>query len=224
MVELFVKAHGRLDAMVCNAGIAAGLLLVRHRDDEWTRIIDTNLTGTFHCMQAAAARMIETGGGSLIVIGSYAGAHGTTGQAAYASAKAGLVALTRVVAMDMARSKVACNAIAPFAATRVTESIQPDNEAQAAYKARALRIPAHYVARVAAFLASNAHEVSGQLFGVRGRELMLFSQPRPVARLTMEPGTAWDPDGLGKSVSGASSGAMTDLATDLEFFNSEPQL
>jgi NAD(P)-dependent dehydrogenase (short-subunit alcohol dehydrogenase family) len=228
-VRLALERFGALDIVVNNAAILRDAFIFKAERANWERVIGTNLGAAFALLAAATPLMREQQKagrlpGRVVNIVSSAGLFGNFGQSAYASAKAGLVALTRVVAMDMARSKVACNAIAPFAATRVTESIQPANEAQAAYKARALRIPAHYVARVAAFLASNAHEVSGQLFGVRGRELMLFSQPRPVARLTMEPGTAWDPDGLGKSVSGAFSGAMTDLATDLEFFNSEPQL
>ncbi|HYN27344.1 MAG TPA: SDR family NAD(P)-dependent oxidoreductase, partial [Burkholderiales bacterium] len=158
----------------------------------------------------------------IVNIVSSAGLFGNFGQSAYASAKAGMVGLTRVVAMDMARSKVACNAIAPFAATRVTATIQPANEAQAAYKERALRIPAHYVARLAALLCSNAHDITGQLFGVRGRELFLFSQPRPVARTLMNPGFSWDLEGLAKTMQSEFAGKLTDLGTDLEFFNTEP--
>src|SRR5204863_66575 len=76
------------------------------------------------------------------------------------------------------------NAVAPFAATRVTESIKPANDAQAAYQGKALRVPAFYVARLVSFLASDAaSHVSGQLFGARGRELFVFSQPRPAQRL-----------------------------------------
>src|SRR6266850_1384357 len=133
-----------------------------------------------------------------------------------------LLGLTRVVAMDMARSKVACNAIAPFAATRVTATIQPANEAQAAYKERALRIPAHYVARLTALLCSNAHDITGQVFGVRGRELFLFSQARPVARTPMNPGTSWGLEDLAKTMETGFAGKLTDLGTDLEFFNTEP--
>jgi len=124
--------------------------------------------------------------------------------------------------MDMTRSKIACNAIAPFAATRVTATIQPANEAQAAYKERALRIPAHYVARLTALLCSNAHDVTGQLFGVRGRELFLFSQPRPVARTLMKAGTSWSFEDLAKTMETEFAGKLTDLGTDLEFFNTEP--
>ena len=76
--------------------------------------------------------------GRIVNIISTAGLYGNFGQAAYAAAKAGLVGLTRVAAMDLARSQIHCNAVAPFAATRVTESIQPANEAQAAYKAACL--------------------------------------------------------------------------------------
>ena len=152
------------------------------------------------------------------------GLYGNFGQAAYASAKSGLVGLTRVVAMDMARSKVNCNAVAPFAATRVTESIQPANDAQAAYKARALTIPAGYVARLVAYLSTSGCEATGQVFGVRGREVFLFAQPRPVARLV----TPSLPDVTMESLDAAIALQMrddfTDLGTDLEAFNSEPLL
>jgi len=120
--------------------------------ENWDQVVATNLTTPFALLAAATPIMREQqkngrAPGRIVNIVSSAGLFGNFGQAAYASAKAGLVGLTRVVAMDMSRSKVACNAIAPFAATRVTDSIQPANEAQAAYKQRALQIPAHYVAR-----------------------------------------------------------------------------
>jgi hypothetical protein len=104
----------------------------------------------------------------------------------------------------------------------VTESIQPANEAQAAYKQRALLIPAHYVARLTAFLSGDRHTLTGQLFGVRGRELLLFSQPRPVARTLMSAGADWDEATLARAIDGEFAGGLTDLATDLEFFNTEP--
>ena len=66
------------------------------------------------------------------------------------------------------------------------------------------------------------HDLTGQLFGVRGRELLLFSQPRPVARTLMSAGTAWDESELARAINGELVGGLTDLATDLEFFNTEP--
>ena len=116
----------------------------------------------------------------------------------------------------------ACNAIAPFAATRVTESIQPANDGQAQYKSRAAKVPARHVARVAAFLASNAHDISGQLFGVRGRELFVFSQPRPAARAEVPAAEPWDGRLLGRIIDRELAGTFADLRTDLELFNTEP--
>lgn len=228
-VKLAVERFGAIDIVVNNAAILRDAFIFKAERGNWERVITNNLTGAFAVLAAATPAMREQqkagrAPGRIVNIVSSAGLFGNFGQSAYASAKAGLVGLTRVVAMDMARSKVACNAIAPFAATRVTETIQPANEAQAAYKERALRIPAHYVARLATFLASNAHEMTGQLFGVRGRELMLFSQPRPVARVEMTPGPEWEADAFAAKLRQGVEGKLTDLASDLEFFNTEPLL
>src|SRR5687768_10864134 len=87
LVKNFIRDYGRLDTIVCNAGIAAAELVVKQRVEDWRRVIATDLTGAFHCVQAAGRAMVESGGGSIIVVGSYAGAQGSTGQAAYASAK-----------------------------------------------------------------------------------------------------------------------------------------
>lgn len=228
-VKLAVERFGAIDIVVNNAAILRDAFIFKAERANWERVITNNLTGAFAVLAAATPPMREQqkagrAPGRIVNVVSSAGLFGNFGQSAYASAKAGLVGLTRVVAMDMARSKVACNAIAPFAATRVTETIQPANEVQATYKERALRIPAHYVARLATFLASNAHEMTGQLFGVRGRELMLFSQPRPVARVEMTPGTEWDVDAFAAALRQGVEGKLTELATDLEFFNTKPLL
>lgn len=226
-VKLAAEKFGALDIVVNNAAILRDAFIFKASRENWEQLIANNLTAAFALLAAATPLMREQqrngrAPGRIVNIVSSAGLFGNFGQSAYASAKAGLVGLTRVVAMDMARSKVACNAIAPFAATRVTETIQPANDAQAAYKERALRIPAHYVARLTALLCSNAHDITGQLFGVRGLELFLFSQPRPVARTLMNPGFSWDLEGLAKTMQSEFAGKLTDLRTDLEFFNTEP--
>lgn len=226
-VKLAVEKFGALDIVVNNAAILRDALIFKAGRENWEQVVANNLSAPFALLAAATPLMREqqkTGRapGRIVNIVSSAGLFGNFGQSAYASAKAGLMGLTRVVAMDMARSKVACNAIAPFAATRVTATIQPANDAQAAYKERALRIPAHYVARLTSFLCSNAHDITGQLLGVRGRELFLFSQPRPVARVLMNEGTSWNPEDLAKAMETGFAGKLTDLGTDLEFFNTEP--
>jgi NAD(P)-dependent dehydrogenase (short-subunit alcohol dehydrogenase family) len=227
VVESAVKSYGTIDIVINNAAILRDGFIFKANRDNWDQVIANNLSVPFALLAAATPLMREQhkagrAPGRIVNIVSSAGLFGNFGQAAYASAKAGLVGLTRVVAMDMSRSKVTCNAIAPFAATRVTDSIQPANEAQATYKARALQIPAHYVARLAALLSSDANALTGQLFGVRGRELLLFSQPRPVARLEMAAGTDWDESALAQAIRDECGAGLTDLATDLEFFNSEP--
>jgi NAD(P)-dependent dehydrogenase (short-subunit alcohol dehydrogenase family) len=227
-VDLAVRRFGGLDIVVNAAAILRDGFVFKAEPENWDAVLRTNLSAAFHVLAAATPVMREhaksnRGGnpyawGRIVNIVSTAGLYGNYGQSAYASAKAGLVGLTRVVALDMARSGVTANAVAPFAATRVTETIKPANPAQAAYKERALKVPARAVGELVAWLAgSEARDVTGQLFGVRGREIFLFSQPRPVARL-VNPGG----DALGAAIASALKPHFTGLETDLEAFSSEP--
>lgn len=229
LVGLALERFGAVDIIVNNAAILRDAFIFKGRREEFERVLATNLVAPFALLAAATPAMREQAKqgrapGRIINMVSSAGLIGNLGQCAYAASKAGLFGLTRVVAMDMARSKVACNAVAPFAATRVTESIQPANDEQAQYKSRALRIPARHVAHLVTYLASNAHEVTGQLFGVRGREVFAFSQPRPAARGEMPGGERWNARSLGRLLEVDLASAFTDLKTDLELFNSEPLL
>jgi NAD(P)-dependent dehydrogenase (short-subunit alcohol dehydrogenase family) len=227
-VELAVRRFGGLDVVVNAAAILRDAFIFKAEPENWDAVLRTNLTAAFHVLAAATPVMREQakanrGGspyawGRIVNIVSTAGLYGNYGQAAYASAKAGLVGLTRVVALDMARSGVTANAVAPFAATRVTETIKPANPAQATYKERALKVPARAVGELVAWLAGpGAKDVTGQLFGVRGREIFLFSQPRPVARL-VNPGG----DGLGPAIASALKPHFVGPETDLEAFSTEP--
>ncbi len=197
---------------------------------DWDAVIRNNLSAAYYLMTAATPLMCEAskagrGGGSwgrIVNIVSTAGFYGNYGQASYASAKGGLVALSRIAALDLARHGITSNAVAPFAATRVSEAIKPANEAQAHYKARALKLSAKHVASFVAYLAGPAAaKISGQLFGVRGREIFLFSQPRPQARLVNNDAD-WTPESLAEAVATEFTPYMTELSTDLEAFNSEP--
>ena len=141
---------------------------------------------------------------------------------AYAASKGGLISLMRIAALDMARSGVTSNAIAPFARTRVTEIIQPANDEQAAYKERALKIEALHVANFAAWLCTEAAgDVTGQLFGVRGREAMLFSQARPQVTAVAEE-DEWSMEALTQLIDGRFREHFADMQTDLEVFNTDP--
>lgn len=223
-VQIAQARFGAVDIVVNNAAIIRDAFIFKSDDAAWDAVIRTNLTGAQRLLAAATPAMRDQakGGrapGAIVNIVSSAGIYGNFGQAAYGAAKAGLIGLTRVVAHDLARSGIRCNAVAPFAATRVTESIKPANEAQAAYKQKALQVPARYVGRLVSFLASEAAAgISGQLFGVRGRELLIFSQPRPAAR-ALQPHEGLDPAALG-----ALEPHFADLVTDLEAFSGDPIL
>jgi NAD(P)-dependent dehydrogenase (short-subunit alcohol dehydrogenase family) len=227
-VEMAQKRFGALDVVVNNAAIIRDAFIFKSDNASWDAVIRTNLTGAQRLLAAATPVMREQAKaarapGSIVNIVSTAGIYGNFGQSAYGAAKAGLLGLTRVVAHDLARSGIRCNAIAPFAATRVTQSIKPANDAQAAYKKKALQVPAAYVARLVSFLASDAAaKISGQLFGARGRELFVFSQPRPAARV-LQPEGALELRDFSTALQALES-HFTDLVTDLEAFSGDPVL
>ena len=220
---------GAVDIVVNNAAVLRDAFVFRLRRADWQRVLEVNLMAPMEILGAASALMRDQGRegrapGRIVNVVSTAGLVGNLGQAAYASAKAGLVGLTRVAAMDLARAGIGCNAVAPFAATRVTESIRPANDAQASYKARALGIPAGHVARLASFLASSANGFTGQVFGVRAREVFLFSRPEVRVRLAAETPDRQGPLALGGQMEAAFAGQLADLVTDLELFDTEPLL
>lgn len=224
-VALAVRNFGALDIVINNAAILRDSFVFKADPANWDAVLRNNLSGPFYILAAATPHLREQvksgrAPGRIINITSSAGLYGNFGQAAYASAKAGLFGLTRVVAMDMARSGVTCNAVAPFAATRVTDAIVPTNAAQAQYKERALKLAPDFVADFVAFLCEDAAQnVTGQLFAVRGREVFLFSQPRPIERLiTTEEGMAATLPTFRQRL----APKFTELTTDLEAFNTEP--
>jgi NAD(P)-dependent dehydrogenase (short-subunit alcohol dehydrogenase family) len=228
LVEMAVKNFGGIDIVVNNAAILRDAFVFRMDPRDWDAVIHNNLSAAFYLINAASAVMRDQGKsgrgggtydwGRIVNIVSSAGLYGNLGQAAYASAKAGLFGLTRVTAMDLARAQITANAVAPFARTRVTDIIQPANEAQKTYKERAMKIGAHHVANlVAALCAPAAKGITGQLLGVRGREVFLFGQPRPVAKLEVG-----KPETLAADLTSKLGSKFTDLTTDLEAFNTEP--
>ena len=229
LVEMAVKNFGGIDIVVNNAAILRDAFVFRMNPGDWDAVIHNNLSAPFYLVNAASAVMRDQGKsgrggadgydwGRIVNIVSSAGLYGNLGQAAYASAKAGLFGLTRVAAMDLARAQITVNAVAPFARTRVTDIIQPANDAQKTYKERALKIGAHHVANLVTALCTPAAKgVTGQLLGVRGREVFLFGQPRPVGKLDVE-----KPASLAGDLVTKLGAKFTDLTTDLEAFNTEP--
>ena len=234
LVELAVKRWGGLDIVVNNAAIIRDALVFKGDPRDWDAVIHTNLNAAYYLVNAATPAMREQhkagrpkpgagcDWGRIVNIGSTAGLYGNYGQAAYAASKAGMFALTRIAAMEMARSDTTANFVVPFAHTRVTDRIKPANDAQAAYKTRAMKVEARYAADLVTALCADAgRKVSGQVLGVRGRELFLFSQPRPAVRVALEK-NEWSVARIGQAFAAELAPLMTDLATDLEHFNTEP--
>lgn len=113
MVGDFLEQWGDMDGLVCNAGQGGGGLLLRTSPDQWQAVVETNLTGTFHCLQAAAPGMIERRDGAIVFMASFAGLQGGPGQAAYAAAKAGLLGLMKSAAREWGPFNVRINALCP---------------------------------------------------------------------------------------------------------------
>lgn len=209
LVDLAVRTFGGLDIVVNNAAIRRDAPVFHADPADWDAVIRTNLSAAFYLTNAASAVMREQdrfvrGGrdgyewGRFVNIVSSTGVYGTLGQAAYASAKAGLVGLTRVTAMDLAPAQITANAIVPIAHTQ--------------------GIDAQPVASLVTALCSPAgRTITGQVLGARGREVFLFGQPRPVAHLE-----AGAPGTLAQDIVGKLGGQFTDLTTDLDAFNTDP--
>jgi len=170
MVEAYCRQVSLPSIFVCNAGIAASQLLLRQQDDQWADVIATNLTGTFHCLCAMAPPLFAQGGGSIIVIGSHAGYHGSVGQAAYAASKAGLIGLVKTAAQEWGPQNVRVNLVLPgWQETGLSEGAIP---ASCEWQDHALRRPParDEVARTVVHLAQ-VTDVSGQVWNCDSRLL-----------------------------------------------------
>jgi NAD(P)-dependent dehydrogenase (short-subunit alcohol dehydrogenase family) len=163
---------GRLDVMFANAGIAHSAPFLEHSEAQWQRVLRVNLTGVFLCCQAAARQMVRQGGGGrIITTASINGFRGVENLVGYNAAKAGVIELTRTMAVELATHRIAVNAIAPAQIdTRLTRSLP-----EPARRRRVERIPMgrfgepEEVARVALFLASDdASYVTGHTLAVDG--------------------------------------------------------
>ncbi len=170
-VRACTEKFGRLDILVNNAGIRQDGLILRMRDEDWGRVLAVNLTGAFHCIRAALRGMVRQRAGRIINVTSVVAIRGNAGQANYVSAKAGLIGLTKAVALEVASRGITVNAVAPgFIETAMTAGLGTD--VQQAYLAH---IPAgrfgrpEEVAWVIGFLASEAAGyITGQVLHVNG--------------------------------------------------------
>ena len=170
-VDRVVTEFGRLDVMFANAGIAHSAPFLEHPESQWHRVLRVNLTGVFLCGQIAARQMVRQGGGRIIATASINGLRGVENLVGYNAAKAGVIELTKTMAVELAKHRITVNAIAPAQIdTRLTRGLPEE-----ARERRVQRIPmgrfgeVDEVARAALFLASDdATFITGHTLAVDG--------------------------------------------------------
>ena len=221
IIQTAIDTFGRLDGVVNNAGILRDRIFHKMNRDEWQAVIDVHLSGTYFVSRAAAAHFKDQESGVYVHMTSTAGLIGNFGQANYAAAKLGIAALSKSIALDMARFNVRSNCIAPFAWSRLIGTLPSETEAEKKRLERMQAMKPEQVAAVAAFLLSDAAaEVNGQILAVRGNELMVMSQPRPVA--SVHNANGWDAESLSERAIPALKRAFTPLERSPEVFNWDP--
>ncbi|TKB48994.1 3-oxoacyl-ACP reductase FabG [Ferrimonas sediminicola] len=176
--ELFaaIKAeHGDIDILVNNAGITRDNLMMRMKEDEWSDIIDTNLTSLFRTSKAVLRAMMKKRHGRIINIGSVVGTMGNAGQANYSAAKAGLLGFTKSLAQEVASRGITVNAVAPgFIQTDMTDELTDDQKQGIMGQVPVARLgQPQEIADAVVFLASDrASYITGETLHVNGGMVM----------------------------------------------------
>jgi NAD(P)-dependent dehydrogenase (short-subunit alcohol dehydrogenase family) len=223
--ELIVKSaldtFGRVDILVNNAGILRDVIFHKMSWSDWSDVIAVHLNGSFNMSRALAPLFREQGSGAYVHMTSTSGLVGNFGQANYMAAKLGIMGLSRGIALDMARFNVRSNCIAPFAFTRMIESIPAQSEQDKRRIEAFQRMTPEKIAPLAVYLGSDASAgVSGQIFSVRNNEIYLFNQPRPIK--TIHRAGGWTPETLAAEIKTAFSPLFTPLERSEDVFNWDP--
>ena len=172
MIKEIINKYNRIDILIHSAGIGVEKLFLETTTNEWNKIINIDLSGTFYCAQACAKELVKQQYGRIVSLASTAGIRGGTGRAAYGAAKGGVIALTKVMAVELAQYNITVNALAPGAIETELVAKMHSAETRKVYKAG---IPMNRygtpeeAANAAIFLASdNAKYITGQILGVDG--------------------------------------------------------
>lgn len=221
MVRQAVDTYGRIDCVINNAGILRDRFFFNMSVDEWRAVIDVHLNGPFYISRAAAPHFKAQESGSYVHMVSTSGLIGNLGQANYSAAKLGLAALSKSIAMDMAKFNVRSNCIAPFAWSRMIGGIATETDEQKARVARLQKMESSKIAPLAVYLASDAaRDVSGQIFAVRANEIFLMSQMRPIR--SMHTAEGWTPQSVAERAMPAMRPSFYKLDRSQDVFDWDP--
>jgi len=190
IVSQALDSYGRIDAVINNAGILRDRYFFNMSVDDWKAVIDVHLNGSFYVSRAAAPYFKSQNSGAYLHVVSTSGLIGNYAQANYSAAKLGIVALSKSIAMDMARFKVRSNCLSPFAWSRMIDTVPTETPEQQERVRRLQSMQTAKIAPLAVHLVSDAaSDVSGQIFAVRANEIFLMSQSRPIRSMhAAEPG------------------------------------
>ena len=222
MVEQARDTFGGLHAIINPAGILRDKMFHKMDDADCDAVIDVHLRGAYNVSRASIELFRDQQDGSYVHFTSTSGLIGNIGQANYAAAKLGVMGLSRIIAMEGALKNVRSNIIAPFAWTRMIATIPVKDEAGVQRIERiknAMR--ADQVAQLAVALAAPASkDTSGQIFAVRGNEVVLFNQPRPVRSVARIEG--WTPQTLIDQALPSMKASFTDVGASASVFPYDP--
>ena len=221
MVQLAVDTYGRIDCVINNAGILRDRFFFNMSKEDWHQVIDVHLHGAFYVSRAAATHFKAQQSGSYVHMVSTSGLIGNLAQANYSAAKLGIAALSKSIAMDMAKFNVRSNCISPFAWSRMISSIPTETPEQQARVERLQKMESSKIAPLAVYLASDAGVgVSGQVFAVRANEIFLMSQSRPIRSMHTEQG--WTPESIANSAMPALKPSFYKLDRSQDVFDWDP--
>ena len=222
MIAQAKKEFGGVHAIINPAGILRDGMFHKMPPEDWKAVIDVHLHGAFNVTRASIELFREQQDGSYVLFTSTSGLIGNIGQANYAAAKLGVMGLSRIIAMENASKNVRSNIIAPFAWTRMIASIPVKDEASAKRVERFQKMMrADQVAQLAvALCADGAKDTTGQIFAVRGNEVFLFNQPRPVRGMAKVEG--WSPQTLIDHALPAMKANYTDVGASASVFPWDP--
>jgi NAD(P)-dependent dehydrogenase (short-subunit alcohol dehydrogenase family) len=221
IVKAALDAFGRVDILVNNAGILRDVIFHKMSWSDWSDVIAVHLNGSFSMSRAVAPLFREQNSGAFVHMTSTSGLVGNFGQANYMAAKLGIMGLSRGIALDMARFNVRSNCIAPFAFTRMIESIPAQSEQDKRRLEAFQRMTPEKIAPLAVFLCSDAASgITGQILSVRNNEIYLFNQPRPVK--TIHRADGWTPEQIAAELKPAFASLFTPLERSEDVFNWDP--